>query len=176
MFEAGRFSGGARLLNFGFKVRRRRVAPREPGLARSGAQALCGAQAPAQRWRRPPLGVHSGWLVLQGPGVSCCWPVAGGLLCRHAGKPSQTTTTTGACTCARMPWPPHPAQGVVFAAIGFLAGIAGTAISNGLIALRKQLDPSFKTVVRHARVRVAGRHLLACSLAARLPRRTHAPP
>jgi hypothetical protein len=38
-------------------------------------------------------------------------------------------------------------QGTVFAVIGFVAGIAGTSISNGLIALRKNLDPNFKVVV-----------------------------
>ncbi|XP_078435631.1 protein RETICULATA-RELATED 3, chloroplastic-like [Wolffia australiana] len=36
-------------------------------------------------------------------------------------------------------------KGVVFAGVGFAAGLTGTAISNGLIALRKKLDPAFKT-------------------------------
>ncbi|XP_031496111.1 protein RETICULATA-RELATED 3, chloroplastic-like [Nymphaea colorata] len=34
-------------------------------------------------------------------------------------------------------------KGVVFAAVGFVAGLVGTAISNTLIALRKQMDPAF---------------------------------
>ncbi|KAG0496000.1 hypothetical protein HPP92_000614 [Vanilla planifolia] len=36
-------------------------------------------------------------------------------------------------------------KGATFAAVGFAAGLAGTAISNGLIALRKKLDPEFET-------------------------------
>lgn len=36
-------------------------------------------------------------------------------------------------------------KGATFAAVGFAAGLAGTAISNGLIALRKMLDPEFQT-------------------------------
>ncbi|XP_019702168.2 protein RETICULATA-RELATED 3, chloroplastic-like [Elaeis guineensis] len=36
-------------------------------------------------------------------------------------------------------------KGVTFAAVGFAAGLAGTAISNGLIALRKKMDPAFQT-------------------------------
>ncbi|XP_008807329.2 protein RETICULATA-RELATED 3, chloroplastic-like [Phoenix dactylifera] len=36
-------------------------------------------------------------------------------------------------------------KGVTFAAVGFAAGLAGTAISNGLIALRKKMDPEFET-------------------------------
>ncbi len=35
----------------------------------------------------------------------------------------------------------------MFAVIGFLAGVTGTALSNGLIALRKTLDPNFRVVV-----------------------------
>jgi hypothetical protein len=46
-------------------------------------------------------------------------------------------------------------QGVVFAALGFLAGIVGTATSNGLLALRKTLDPNFKLVVRNTLVAAA---------------------
>lgn len=38
-------------------------------------------------------------------------------------------------------------QGTVFSVIGFLAGVTGTAVSNGLLLLRKQLDPNFKLVV-----------------------------
>ncbi|XP_072985022.1 protein RETICULATA-RELATED 3, chloroplastic-like [Typha latifolia] len=37
-------------------------------------------------------------------------------------------------------------KGATFAAVGFAAGLAGTAISNGLIALRKKMDPGFETV------------------------------
>lgn len=33
---------------------------------------------------------------------------------------------------------------MVFGLVGFSAGIIGTAVSNGLLALRKQLDPEFK--------------------------------
>ncbi|CAL9197191.1 protein RETICULATA-RELATED 3, chloroplastic-like [Musa acuminata AAA Group] len=36
-------------------------------------------------------------------------------------------------------------KGATFAAVGFAAGLAGTAISNGLIALRKRMDPAFET-------------------------------
>ncbi|XP_039146225.1 protein RETICULATA-RELATED 3, chloroplastic-like [Dioscorea cayenensis subsp. rotundata] len=36
-------------------------------------------------------------------------------------------------------------KGLTFAAVGFIAGLAGTAISNGLIAFRKRMDPEFET-------------------------------
>jgi hypothetical protein len=36
-------------------------------------------------------------------------------------------------------------KGVVFSGIGLLAGIIGTSISNGLLMLRKELDPTFET-------------------------------
>ncbi|XP_042513933.1 protein RETICULATA-RELATED 3, chloroplastic-like [Macadamia integrifolia] len=36
-------------------------------------------------------------------------------------------------------------KGTVFAAVGFAAGLVGTALSNGLIKLRKKMDPSFET-------------------------------
>ncbi|XP_028764431.1 protein RETICULATA-RELATED 3, chloroplastic-like [Neltuma alba] len=36
-------------------------------------------------------------------------------------------------------------KGTVFAAVGLVAGLAGTAISNGLIAMRKKMDPTFET-------------------------------
>ncbi|KAK4253428.1 hypothetical protein QN277_010736 [Acacia crassicarpa] len=36
-------------------------------------------------------------------------------------------------------------KGTVFAAVGFAAGLAGTALSNGLIAMRKKMDPTFET-------------------------------
>ncbi|KAF8751279.1 hypothetical protein HU200_012156 [Digitaria exilis] len=36
-------------------------------------------------------------------------------------------------------------KGATFAAVGFAAGLAGTAISNGLIAMRKRMDPAFET-------------------------------
>ncbi|KAK8516071.1 hypothetical protein V6N13_093171 [Hibiscus sabdariffa] len=36
-------------------------------------------------------------------------------------------------------------KGVVFAAVGFGAGLVGTAISNGLIKMRKKMDPTFET-------------------------------
>ncbi|CAI9097154.1 OLC1v1033508C1 [Oldenlandia corymbosa var. corymbosa] len=36
-------------------------------------------------------------------------------------------------------------KGVVFAAVGFAAGLVGTALSNGLIAMRKKMDPNFET-------------------------------
>ncbi|KAH7677472.1 Protein RETICULATA-related protein [Dioscorea alata] len=36
-------------------------------------------------------------------------------------------------------------KGFAFAAVGFAAGLAGTAISNGLVALRKRMDPGFET-------------------------------
>lgn len=35
-------------------------------------------------------------------------------------------------------------KGAVFAVIGLLAGLVGTSISNGLLLLRKKLDPSFE--------------------------------
>jgi hypothetical protein len=36
-------------------------------------------------------------------------------------------------------------KGAVFAAVGFAAGLVGTAISNGLMNLRKKMDPEFET-------------------------------
>ncbi|GAB2217326.1 hypothetical protein Drorol1_Dr00000500 [Drosera rotundifolia] len=36
-------------------------------------------------------------------------------------------------------------KGIVFAGVGFAAGLVGTAISNGLIAIRKKMDPEFET-------------------------------
>lgn len=36
-------------------------------------------------------------------------------------------------------------KGAVFAAVGFAAGLVGTALSNGLIKMRKKMDPSFET-------------------------------
>ncbi|KAF5750714.1 hypothetical protein HS088_TW03G01053 [Tripterygium wilfordii] len=36
-------------------------------------------------------------------------------------------------------------KGAVFAAVGFAAGLVGTLMSNGLIKMRKQMDPSFET-------------------------------
>ncbi|GMJ01608.1 RETICULATA-RELATED 3 [Hibiscus trionum] len=36
-------------------------------------------------------------------------------------------------------------KGAVFAAVGFAAGLVGTAISNGLINMRKKMDPNFET-------------------------------
>lgn len=36
-------------------------------------------------------------------------------------------------------------KGTVFAAVGFAAGLVGTAISNGLITMRKKIDPTFET-------------------------------
>ena len=37
-------------------------------------------------------------------------------------------------------------KGVVFSAIGFLAGVVGTSLTNGLMVLRKKLDPNFTLV------------------------------
>ncbi|KAF7143795.1 hypothetical protein RHSIM_Rhsim05G0233200 [Rhododendron simsii] len=36
-------------------------------------------------------------------------------------------------------------KGTLFAAVGFAAGLVGTALSNGLIKLRKKMDPEFET-------------------------------
>ncbi|KAK6147675.1 hypothetical protein DH2020_018587 [Rehmannia glutinosa] len=36
-------------------------------------------------------------------------------------------------------------KGTLFACVGFAAGLVGTAISNGLITMRKKMDPSFET-------------------------------
>ncbi|XP_074311948.1 protein RETICULATA-RELATED 3, chloroplastic-like [Silene latifolia] len=36
-------------------------------------------------------------------------------------------------------------KGTLFAAVGFAAGLVGTAISNGLIAVRKKMEPGFET-------------------------------
>ncbi|XP_062073093.1 protein RETICULATA-RELATED 3, chloroplastic [Humulus lupulus] len=36
-------------------------------------------------------------------------------------------------------------KGTVFAAVGFAAGLVGTALSNGLIKMRKNMDPTFET-------------------------------
>lgn len=44
----------------------------------------------------------------------------------------------------------HPCpllQGAVFSVIGMGAGVVGTATSNGLLALRKRVDPSYATPV-----------------------------
>ncbi|XP_004492377.1 protein RETICULATA-RELATED 2, chloroplastic-like [Cicer arietinum] len=36
-------------------------------------------------------------------------------------------------------------KGTIFAAVGFGAGLVGTAVSNGLITMRKKMDPNFET-------------------------------
>uniref|UniRef100_A0A7C8YTJ1 Uncharacterized protein n=1 Tax=Opuntia streptacantha TaxID=393608 RepID=A0A7C8YTJ1_OPUST len=36
-------------------------------------------------------------------------------------------------------------KGALFAAVGFAAGLVGTALSNGLIKMRKKMDPNFET-------------------------------
>ncbi|XP_027122145.1 protein RETICULATA-RELATED 3, chloroplastic-like [Coffea arabica] len=36
-------------------------------------------------------------------------------------------------------------KGTLFAAVGFVAGLVGTAISNDLIKIRKKMDPNFQT-------------------------------
>ncbi|XP_057970197.1 protein RETICULATA-RELATED 3, chloroplastic-like [Malania oleifera] len=36
-------------------------------------------------------------------------------------------------------------KGTLFAAVGFAAGLVGTALSNGLIKMRKKMDPNFET-------------------------------
>lgn len=36
-------------------------------------------------------------------------------------------------------------KGTLFSGVGFLAGLAGTALSNGLIKMRKKMDPNFET-------------------------------
>lgn len=36
-------------------------------------------------------------------------------------------------------------KGTLFAAVGFAAGLVGTALSNGLIKMRKNMDPNFET-------------------------------
>ncbi|CAK9142152.1 unnamed protein product [Ilex paraguariensis] len=36
-------------------------------------------------------------------------------------------------------------KGTLFAAVGFAAGLVGTAISNGLMKMRKKMDPNFET-------------------------------
>ncbi|KAL3642900.1 Protein RETICULATA-RELATED 3, chloroplastic [Castilleja foliolosa] len=36
-------------------------------------------------------------------------------------------------------------KGALFAAVGFTAGLFGTALSNGLIMMRKKMDPNFET-------------------------------
>lgn len=36
-------------------------------------------------------------------------------------------------------------KGAIFAAVGFGAGLVGTAISNGLIEMRKEVEPGFVT-------------------------------
>ena len=38
-----------------------------------------------------------------------------------------------------------PLQGLVFGLVGMAAGTVGTGTSNGLLMLRKRLDPSFKS-------------------------------
>eukprot|EP00983_Pelagomonas_calceolata_P118860 1160545-Pelagomonas_calceolata.AAC.8 len=54
------------------------------------------------------------------------------------------------------PSPSVDAQGTVFSAIGFSAGITGTAVSNFLIFMRKQFDPNFKAQVCFAVVVALG--------------------
>ncbi|KAF8395635.1 hypothetical protein HHK36_019585 [Tetracentron sinense] len=36
-------------------------------------------------------------------------------------------------------------KGILFSAVGFAAGVVGTVLSNGLIKMRKKMDPNFKT-------------------------------
>ena len=36
-------------------------------------------------------------------------------------------------------------KGILLAGVGFAAGLMGTAFSNGLIKLRKKMDPNFET-------------------------------
>ncbi|KAF5747901.1 hypothetical protein HS088_TW05G00631 [Tripterygium wilfordii] len=36
-------------------------------------------------------------------------------------------------------------KGVMFAAVGFAAELVGTALSKGLLAMRKKMDPEFET-------------------------------
>lgn len=36
-------------------------------------------------------------------------------------------------------------KGTLFAAVGLAAGLAGTALSNGLIKMRKKMDPNFES-------------------------------
>jgi hypothetical protein len=38
-------------------------------------------------------------------------------------------------------------KGFIFAFIGMCSGLVGTATSNGLVALRKKLDPTFESKV-----------------------------
>ena len=59
--------------------------------------------------------------------------------------------------CQQIPWQkvciacvligktPWLLQGMVFALVGFAAGIVGTSLSNGLLAIRQRLDPTFKS-------------------------------
>lgn len=35
---------------------------------------------------------------------------------------------------------------MVFGLVGFCAGVIGTSLSNGLIAMRKRLDPDFEVL------------------------------
>ena len=42
----------------------------------------------------------------------------------------------------KLPW---VLQGMVFAIVGFAAGIVGTSLSNGLLAVRQRLDPTFES-------------------------------
>ena len=41
--------------------------------------------------------------------------------------------------------PRNVMQGLVFGVVGFAAGIVGTSLSNGLLAVRKRLDPDFES-------------------------------
>jgi Protein RETICULATA-related len=50
-------------------------------------------------------------------------------------------------------------QGVVFGLVGFCAGVIGTSLSNGLIALRKRLDPKFEVPDPAAHLECQGRSL-----------------
>ena len=70
--------------------------------------------------------------------------------CKHAINALQHA---GSCHAfCESNWLPAPApdalhimQGLVFAIVGFAAGIVGTSISNGLLAIRQRLDPKFES-------------------------------
>lgn len=65
------------------------------------------------------------------PGIFANSPVS------HMFEPGQFSLVNRLGTCIY--------KGALFAAVGFAAGLVGTGISNGLINMRKKMDPNFET-------------------------------
>ncbi|XP_073146072.1 protein RETICULATA-RELATED 3, chloroplastic-like isoform X2 [Henckelia pumila] len=65
------------------------------------------------------------------PGIFANSPVS------HMFEPGQFSLLNRLGTCIY--------KGALFAAVGFVAGLVGTGISNGLIDMKKKMDPNFET-------------------------------